>query len=69
MSKDNKCPKCGGERIEVDIGVGTQFGPCLKCGYGDMGNINLGFKEERENNGYQSGEDDTSTTSTYLGRL
>jgi hypothetical protein len=32
-----RCPDCGGacERIEVDIGVGVQFGPryCLECGW------------------------------------
>jgi len=36
MTKSNKCPECGGERVEVDIGVGIQLGPCLQCGYGDL---------------------------------
>jgi hypothetical protein len=32
-----KCPKCNSEcvRDEVDIGVGTQYGPwvCMECGW------------------------------------
>ena len=36
-----KCPKCNSEhtdRIAVDIGIGTQFGPleCSECGYSEL---------------------------------
>ena len=35
-----KCPNCGGEdceRVEVDVGVGTQCGPwgCPDCGWAE----------------------------------
>ena len=52
MSEIHKCPDCGSEhcsRDEVDIGVGTMYGPwrCDDCGWSepqkDYGLIEDGF--------------------------
>jgi transcription elongation factor Elf1 len=44
-----KCPKCGSEdttREEVDIGVGTQYGPlhCRACGFDEQQEVQSLFR-------------------------
>ena len=47
-----KCPKCGTEcwRDEVDIGVGTQYGPwyCDNCGWSQEDTLTEAFWKEMD---------------------
>ncbi len=50
MSEKYVCPKCGSPectRDEVDIGVGTQYGPwhCTQCGYSQLDDLRKEFPE------------------------
>ena len=54
MREPEPCPECGKSttRIEVDIGVGTQYGPaeCFHCGWSEAAEIEelFGSPDEEE---------------------